>query len=70
MDEAAVKELLRPAKRHLKRLKTGTENLSREEKIVALKECVAGIGARIDEVVEEKQIEGADVEKWRKHCWM
>ncbi|KGB76774.2 chromodomain-helicase-DNA-binding protein 1 [Cryptococcus deuterogattii R265] len=70
MDEDAVKELLRPAKKHLKKLKSGTENLSREEKIVALKECLAGIGARIDEVVAEKAAEGQNATKWRKHCWV
>ena len=70
MDEASVKEALRPAKKHLKKLKSGTENLSREEKIVALKECVAGIGNRIDEVVAEKQAEGKNGAKWRKHCWV
>lgn len=83
MDEDAVKELLRPAKRHLvsnsarsvradiqKKLKSGTDNLSREEKIAALKECVAGIGSRIEEIVAEKAAEGADSAKWRKHCWV
>lgn len=70
MDEDAVKELLRPAKKHLKKLKSGTENLSREEKIVALKECVAGIGKRIDEIVAEKQAMGENSGKWRKHCWV
>ncbi|KAL7419150.1 ATP-dependent DNA helicase Hrp3 [Cryptotrichosporon argae] len=70
MDEAAVKEALRPAKKHLKKLKSGTDNLSREDKIAALKECVAGIGTWIDEVVAEKQAEGANGPKWRKHCWV
>ncbi|WVN87533.1 uncharacterized protein L203_102716 [Cryptococcus depauperatus CBS 7841] len=70
MDEDAVKELLRPAKKHLKKLKSGTDNLSREEKIVALKECLVGIGARIDEVVAEKASEGQSAAKWRKHCWV
>ena len=68
MDEAAVKEALRPAKKHMKKLKGGTDDLSREEKISALKECVAGIGARIDEVVADKS--PADAAKWRKHCWV
>ena len=53
-----------------KKLKGGTDSLSREEKIVALKECVAGIGNRIDEVIAEKQAAGLDVAKWRKHCWV
>lgn len=83
MDEDAIKELLRPAKKHLvspsrhvvanasqKKLKSGTENLSREEKIAALKECVAGIGSRIDEIVAEKVAQGQDGSKWRKHCWV
>ncbi|KAK8853315.1 hypothetical protein IAR55_004019 [Kwoniella newhampshirensis] len=70
MDEDAVKELLRPAKKHLKKLKSGTDNLSREEKITALKECLAGIGARIDEIVADKQAAGQDPAKWRKHCWV
>ena len=68
--EAQVKDLLRPAKKHLKKLKSGTENLSREEKIASLKECVAGIGARIDEIVAEKQAAGQSGGKWRKHCWV
>ena len=68
MDEAAVKEALRPAKKHLKKLKSGTDDLSREEKISALKECVAGIGARIDEVVAGKS--GDEETRLRKHCWV
>jgi chromodomain-helicase-DNA-binding protein 1 len=44
--------------------------LSREEKISALKECVAGIGSRIDEIVAEKASQGQDGNKWRKHCWV
>ncbi|ORX35357.1 putative transcription regulator [Kockovaella imperatae] len=68
MDEAAVKEALRPAKKHLKKLKSGTDDLNRDEKISALKECVAGIGARIDEVVAGKS--GSEAAKWRKHCWV
>ncbi|WVQ84586.1 hypothetical protein IAT38_006740 [Cryptococcus sp. DSM 104549] len=70
MDEEAVKEALRPAKKLLKKLKSGTDNLSREEKIVALKECLAGIGTRIDEVVAEKSAAGQNPTKWRKHCWV
>ncbi|WVQ77477.1 hypothetical protein IAR50_007163 [Cryptococcus sp. DSM 104548] len=70
MDEDAVKELLRPAKKHLKKLKGGTDHLAREEKIAALKECLAGIGSRIDEVVSEKAAAGQNGNKWRKHCWV
>ena len=70
MDEDAVKEALRPAKKHLKKLKKGTDDLGREEKIAALKECVAGIGARVDEIVAEKKAQGEDAAKWKKHCWV
>jgi chromodomain-helicase-DNA-binding protein 1 len=81
MDEDAVKEALRPAKKHLvsrycclahqkKKLKAGTDNLTREEKIAALKECVSGIGAQIDQVVGAKERSGLDGPKWRKHCWV
>lgn len=55
---------------HQKKLKSGTDNLSREEKISALKECVAGIGRQIDQVVADKRSEGSDAAKWRKHCWV
>jgi chromodomain-helicase-DNA-binding protein 1 len=70
MDEDAVKEALRPAKKHLKKLKTGTDDLGRDEKIAVLKECVAGIGARVDEIVAEKKAQGEDANKWKKHCWV
>jgi chromodomain-helicase-DNA-binding protein 1 len=70
MDEDAVKEALRPAKKHLKKLKTGTEDLGREEKIAALKECVAGIGAQVERIVAEKKAAGEDAAKWKKHCWV
>ncbi|KAI9634188.1 putative Chromodomain helicase [Dioszegia hungarica] len=70
MDEDAVKEALRPAKKHLKKLKAGTDNMSREEKISALKECVSAIGTQIDQVVSEKERNGFNGGKWRKHCWV
>lgn len=86
IDEAIIKELLRPAKKHLvcdfialcdcmlkilqKKLKSGTDGLSREEKIAVLKECLSGIGSRISEVVSMKAAEGESATRWRKHCWM
>lgn len=51
MDEGECKEFLRPAKRQLKRLKNDTESLKGPAKLAALKECLAAIGKRIDEVV-------------------
>lgn len=53
-----------------KKLKSGTDNLAREEKISVLKECLSGIGSRIDEIVAEKQAAGQSGSRWRKHCWM
>ena len=86
IDEGIIKELLRPAKKHLvrvlitlcdcmltmsqKKLKSGTDGLSREEKIAVLKECLSGIGSRISEVVSMKAAEGESATRWRKHCWM
>lgn len=71
MDEAEIKELLRPVKKDLKRLKSGTDSLSREDKITALKECLANIGSRIDDLIVEQGIKSNDDErKFRKHCWV
>jgi chromodomain-helicase-DNA-binding protein 1 len=85
MDEEAVKELMRPVKKHLvchpthvksilliiqKKLKSGTANLSRDDKIATLKDCLAGIGTQIDEISATKQIETKNGSKWRKHCWV
>jgi hypothetical protein len=44
--------------------------MSREEKISALKECVSAIGTQIDQVVSEKERNGLNGGKWRKHCWV
>lgn len=85
MDEEAVKELMRPVKKHLvshlarpmtcilrnqKKLKSGTSNLSRDDKIATLKDCLAGIGTQIDEISAAKQNETKNGSKWRKHCWV
>lgn len=71
MDEAEIKELLRPVKKDLKRLKSGTDSLSREDKITALKECLASIGSRIDDLIVEQGIKSNDDEtRFRKHCWV
>lgn len=53
-----------------KKLKSGTDGLSRDEKIAVLKECLSGIGSRINEVVSMKAAEGESASRWRKHCWM
>lgn len=70
MDEAECKELLRPCKKQLRRLKE-YETLPKEERVAALKECLSGIGAQIDKVVKEdkKNLPTDQKEKWLKHLW-
>ncbi|KAJ9104922.1 hypothetical protein QFC19_003717 [Naganishia cerealis] len=70
MDEAACKEEMRPVKQQLRRLKTGTDDLPREEKLAVLKECLSIIGRRIDIVVDDKRHAGMNADKWRKHLWV
>jgi hypothetical protein len=53
-----------------RRLKTGTDDLPREEKLAVLKECLSVIGRRIDIVVSDKRHAGMDADKWRKHLWV
>lgn len=48
MDEASCKELLRPVKRELKRMKTTDEEMGPQEKLAQLKGCLAVIGPRIE----------------------
>lgn len=70
MDEPDVKDKMRPVKAQLKKLKAGTDNLSREEKVAALKECVTAIGDRIEVVVADQAKLGKDVKKLKRHLWM
>jgi chromodomain-helicase-DNA-binding protein 1 len=53
-----------------RRLKSGTGQLGREEKLAVLKECLATVGKRIETVVAARRAKGEDAEKWRKHCWV
>lgn len=53
MDEGECKEILRPVKRELKRLKMPTDHMSREEKVAHLKACLSAIGSRIESVSSE-----------------
>ncbi len=70
MDEDAVKEELRPVKAQLRRLKGGTGELPREEKLTVLKDCLSVVGQRIEQVVASRKARGENEEKWRKHCWV
>lgn len=43
--------------------------MPREEKVAILKDSLAAIGRRIQEVLEIKQRAGEDVVRWRRHLW-
>lgn len=66
MDEEACKEALRPVKRELKRLKSGNDDVDRQEKVRRLKETLSAIGARI-EVIAGAEKSPAMQEQRRKH---
>jgi len=70
MDEQETKEELRPVKKQLKTLKAPTEDLSRDEKVMLLKDALSAIGARIEAVVANKIALGQNGNKWRKHLWI
>jgi len=68
MDEAVVKEELRPVKTYLKLIKD-TKQQSRDEKVQVLKSSLKAIGERIDEVVRIRAEKGENEERWRRHLW-
>ncbi|PWN49903.1 hypothetical protein IE53DRAFT_331257 [Violaceomyces palustris] len=71
MDEAECKELMRPCKRQLKRLRDDTESLDREKKVATLKDCLSAIGGHIDHLLETKFADNTQKEKdkWFEHLW-
>ncbi|CAO1612547.1 unnamed protein product [Jaminaea pallidilutea] len=78
MDEGVCKELMRPCKRQLKRLKNDTEQMKGPQKLAALKECLASIGARIQEILDGKaddvvaqqgQKSASEKQKLDRHLW-
>jgi len=68
MDEAVVKEELRPVKTYLKLIKD-TKQQSRDEKVQVLKTSLKAIGERIDDVVKARTARGESEERWRRHLW-
>ncbi|BGP17107.1 ATP-dependent DNA helicase Hrp3 [Rhodosporidiobolus nylandii] len=68
MDDDSCKEALRPVKHELKKLKKGTADMSREEKVAHLKETLTTIGSRI-EVVAAFEKSPSEKERRRKHLW-
>ncbi|KAM0749051.1 hypothetical protein T439DRAFT_343555 [Meredithblackwellia eburnea MCA 4105] len=69
MDETECKEILRPVKRELKRLKMSTDGMPREEKVAHLKGCLSAIGSRIDYTANQESSSSAK-DKRRKHLWV
>ena len=71
MDEAECKELMRPCKRQLKRLRDGTDHLDRDQKVATLKECLSAIGGHIDQLLETKfaSLPSKERQKWFEHLW-
>jgi chromodomain-helicase-DNA-binding protein 1 len=51
-------------------MKSGTDELEREQKLTALKQCLHAIGQRIETVAQEKKEQGLNEQKCRKHLWM
>jgi chromodomain-helicase-DNA-binding protein 1 len=43
--------------------------MPRDDKVAMLKESLAAIGRRIDDVLTEKHALGEDADRWRRHLW-
>uniref|UniRef100_V5ETJ6 Chromatin remodelling complex ATPase chain n=1 Tax=Kalmanozyma brasiliensis (strain GHG001) TaxID=1365824 RepID=V5ETJ6_KALBG len=71
MDEAECKELMRPCKKQLKRLRDGTDHLERDQKVTVLKECLSAIGGHIDHLLESKfaSLSAKEKNRWFHHLW-
>uniref|UniRef100_A0A8H8CP59 Transcription regulator n=1 Tax=Psilocybe cubensis TaxID=181762 RepID=A0A8H8CP59_PSICU len=69
MDEGATKEELRPVKKQLKQLKLSGEDMPRDDKVAILKDSLAAIGRRIENVLNTKEAAGEDRDRWRRHLW-
>ncbi|ORY08127.1 hypothetical protein K493DRAFT_250596 [Basidiobolus meristosporus CBS 931.73] len=68
MDEMVCKDMLRPVKRELRRLREDSNRCNSEsEKVAMIKECMSVIGRKIEELVQQKR---SDKERWRKHLWV
>ncbi|MCO5607469.1 hypothetical protein L7F22_061665 [Adiantum nelumboides] len=71
MDEGECKELMRPCKKELKKLKEGTDHMERDEKVATLRECLSAIGGHIDFLLANDFQAAAEEEKRkrRRHLW-
>ncbi len=55
--------------RFKKQLKLSGGDMPRDDKVAMLKESLAAIGRRIDDVLIEKHAAGEDIDRWRRHLW-
>lgn len=69
MDEGRCKELMRPCKRQLKTLRSETEHLKGSEKLAMLKQCLASIGSRIHEILNEESVDAVERDRLDRHLW-
>jgi len=52
-----------------KQLKLSGEEMPRDDKVAILKDSLAAIGRRIEMVLNAKEANGEDRDRWRKHLW-
>ncbi|KDN43415.1 hypothetical protein K437DRAFT_274892 [Tilletiaria anomala UBC 951] len=71
MDEAECKDLMRPCKNQLKKLREGTDHLERDQKVATLKYCLSAIGKRIDALLKHEFVKESTSQKQRRerHLW-
>ncbi|KAI3482317.1 hypothetical protein L1887_55078 [Cichorium endivia] len=55
----------------LKRLRDGTDDLERDQKVSVLKECLSAIGGHIDHLLETKfaSLSSKEKDRWFHHLW-
>lgn len=68
MDEAQLKEDLRPVKKELKKLAAGTEGMDRDEKVLLFKECLTKIGQEIKNVAMKEKSDQARDKRIKHLC--
>ncbi|KAJ1948137.1 ATP-dependent DNA helicase Hrp3, partial [Linderina pennispora] len=76
MDERACKDLMRPVKRYLQRLRDEAEHTkSSQSKVKLISDCLLPIGRHIRSVIERKRSRAAsdpveDVDRLYRHLWV
>ncbi|KAJ2578629.1 ATP-dependent DNA helicase Hrp3, partial [Coemansia sp. RSA 1836] len=74
MDERACKDLMRPVKRYLQRLRDEAEHTkSANSKVKLISECLLPIGRHIRAVIDERSrsnVAGENVDRLYRHLWV